>query len=264
MTRAGLLGLLLLAPAAAQVPVAKDAGNAQDEIAAGASVLVAKDARDPQVAIAPDGTVFVVLLQGGDVRVTASRDYGKTFSEPVVAIDARGHARGGMQRGPRIAVDGKGRVYVSSPLTFDKKELQKKFPIADLWLAVSEDGGRKFGAPRQVNDADKKAPEALHWLGVATDGTVHLAWLDLRNGSGQQLAWRRIDEAGSKPQPTVLLEQALCDCCAPGLAVADGTPWIAFREGGAKRSRELFFTSPDGGKLSTPRPLNTRPTRVPS
>src|SRR5262245_60864684 len=117
LTLTAIAGLLLAAGAAR---------------AAGPAVVVARDAIQPQVTIDPKGNVFVVFLQRGNIAVCASTDKGKTFGAPVVAIDAKGKARGGRQRGPRIGSDAKGHLVVTAPITFDAEEAAKKYPVTDL------------------------------------------------------------------------------------------------------------------------------------
>src|SRR5581483_4885695 len=133
---AALTTCLLLAPAPARA----------------AGVVVAADAIQPQVAVDARGTVYVAFLHRGNVVVSASADRGKTFSRPVVAIDAKGKARGGRQRGPRIGVDAKGGLVVTAPVTFDAAEAAKKYPTTELYLVTSADGGKTWSPPLQVNE----------------------------------------------------------------------------------------------------------------
>jgi hypothetical protein len=227
-----LFGLLFVLPAGAGEP----------------GQIIASDATQPQVAVDTRGNVYVVFLQKGNVAVCASTDRGKTFGTPTVAIDAGGKARGGRQRGPRIGVDAKGNLVVTCPLTFDKVEAAKKYPVTELYLTTSSDGGKTWAKPLRVNEVDRKAPEALHWMAVAPDGSAHVSWLDMRERKrGQDLYYTTV--RGGKVSKNVKVAEDVCECCAPGLAVDDkGNPVVAYREGGPKESRELFaMRSTDGG-----------------
>lgn len=206
-------------------------------------VTVARDAIQPHLAVGPDGSFFAVFIRNGNIGISVSSDAGKTFSAPATAIDANGKARGGLQRGPRVAVDGKGVVYVTAPLCFDEKELGQRYPRQDLYLAVSTDGGRSFSKPRRVNDVPGKAPESLHWLAASPKGDVFVAWLDIRQRSqGQDLGYAKITSGGKKISRNGLLAGPLCECCAPGLAVdGRGNPVVAYREGGGKANRQIFL-----------------------
>jgi hypothetical protein len=223
-------------------------------------VAVASDAIQPHLAIDADGTIHAVFIRGGNIEISRSHDQGKTFSAPVTAIDAKGKARGGMQRGPRVAVDARKTVYVTAPLTFDESEFQKRYPTADLYLAVSTDGGKTFSKPVMVNDAPKKAPESLHWLAAAGD-VAYVAWLDLRaREKGQDLFVAKVTEKGRKISRNTPAASTLCECCAPGLTVdPKGNPVLAYRDGAGKSNRPIFLAA--GSKTVQ---VNTRESKVDS
>ena len=213
------------------------------------AVTVAGGGTQPHLAAGEDGTFYCVFIREGNIEVSVSADKGRTWTAPAVAIDAKGKAKGGMQRGPRIAVDSKKTVYVTAPLCFDEAEFSKKYPTSDLFLAVSTDGGKTFAKPVQVNDVPKKAPESLHWLAASPNGDVFVAWLDLRQREkGQDLAWVKITEQGRKIGKNQIFPGPICECCAPGLAVdPKGNPLLIYRESKAG-SRAIFLaTSTNGG-----------------
>ena len=212
-------------------------------LVADAPTIVASGANQPHLAASDDGAYYATFIKDGNIEYSGSTDKGKTWSAPVVAIDARGKAGGGMQRGPRIAVDAKKTIYITAPICYDLAELsEKKYPVRDLYLTVSTDGGKTFSKPLQINDAPKKAPESLHWMAAAPNGDVYVAWLDLRNREkGQDLAYVKISDQGRKIGKNVVVPGPLCECCAPGLAVdAKGTPYVLYREGG-KANRSIFL-----------------------
>jgi hypothetical protein len=249
------LVLLLAAPQAASAPGAATA------------TTVAEGATQPHLAADSDGTFLVAFLREGNIGLAVSTDGGSSFAPPVTAIDARGNARGGMQRGPRVAVDGAGIVYVTAPLCFDADELAKRYPTRELYLAVSTDGGSSFAPPVRVNDAPKRAPEALHWLAAAPGGEVFVAWLDRRRrqGPGQDLAYALVSDRGRKVHANGVIDGPLCECCAPGVAMdPNGNPILVWREGGDRPNRALWIaSSTDGGaSFETPRRLNRGDSHV--
>jgi len=224
-----------------------------DELTA---VVVARDAVQPQAAIDSEGTVYVTFIQGGNISVAVSQDGGRSFGEPVVAIDAKGHAEGGMHRGPRIGVDAGGTLTVTAPITFDENELKKQFPTRELFLVRSKDRGKTWSEPLQVNDVTGQAPEALHWMAVAPKGDVHVAWLDRRSrtGDGQDIYYAKVSDG--KVGQNRLIARTVCECCAPALALdADGKVFVAYREGGKNPSREIFLTSSQEGGESFTEPV---------
>jgi len=231
-------------------------------LAPDAPTVIAPGANQPHLAASDDGAFYATFIQDGNIGFSMSSDQGRTWSAPVVAIDARGKGSGGMQRGPRIAVDGKKTIYITAPICYDEAELsQKKYPVRDLYLTVSTDGGKAFSKPRQLNDAPKKAPESLHWLAAGSNGDVYAAWLDLRNrDKGQDLAYVKISDQGRKISRNGLLPGPLCECCAPGLAVdAKGNPMVLYREGG-KVNRSIFLAM--GPSLSKVARVNTGETKI--
>ena len=232
------------------------------------ATVIAGGAIQPHLAAAEDGTFFAVFIRNGSIECSTSVDKGKTWSAPVIAIDARGKAKGGMQRGPRVAVDGKNTVYVTAPLCFDEAEFSKQYPTQDLYIVASTDGGKTFSKPIQVNDAPKKAPESLHWLAAAPNGDVFVAWLDLRNREkGQDLGFAKVTEQGKKVSKNLILPGPLCECCAPGLTVdPKGNPILSYREGGAKKSRGivLAISTNGGNSFSKVTPLNQGDSKVDS
>ena len=258
VTTAAAMSLLACLPAAAQQkPAAEPPG----------ATVVCAGGTQPQLAAGVDGRLYVVFLHNGNIELAISSDRGKTFAEPVTAIDAKGNARGGMQRGPRVAIDGKHTIYVTAPLCFDAEELGKRYPTNDLYLAVSKDGGKTFSAPARINDAPKQAPEALHWLAAAFGGELFVAWLDRRDRKdrGQDLAYSIIGERGKKIGANAVLPGPVCECCAPGVALDENAnPILVWREGGDRKNRALWIaTSPDrGATFLAPKRLNHDDSRV--
>lgn len=230
-------------------------------IAADHPVIVAREANQPHVAIDSDGSIYVTFIQRGNICVAVSTDGGKKFSDPVVAIDVKGRASGGAQRGPRIGVDTKKKITVTAPVTFDDAEYKKRYPTADLFLVQSSDSGRTWTTPLQVNEVSKRAPEALHWMAVAPSGEVHVAWLDRREriGPGQDIYFSKV--TNGRVGKNIKVATTVCECCAPGLAVdSGGNPFVAYREGGTKSSREIFaLRSGDrGASFGKPVQINRR------
>src|SRR5262245_10841812 len=88
-------------------------------IAQAVPVEIVSDAIQPHMAIDHEGGIYVTFLHKGNISVSLSRDGGKSFSKPVIAIDVQGRMKGGMHRGPRIGVDAKKNLVVTAPAVFD-------------------------------------------------------------------------------------------------------------------------------------------------
>jgi len=220
-------------------------------------------AKQPQVAVDADGTIYVAMVREDQIEVSISTDRGKTYSAPVVAIDAKGRAQGGMQRGPRIAIDAKRAIHVTAPLNLDEGA-DRRAP-AELYYAQSTDGGKTWSAAVRVNDADGKAAESLHWLAVTADGVAHVSWIDARTvgGGNNCLAYARV--TGGQAEKNQLLAGPVCECCAPGVSVdSKGNPVVIYREGGDKSNRQIFAVlSKNGGKsFSKPVRINQGESKV--
>lgn len=232
--------------------------------AAASAETVATGATQPQLAQDADGSFYCTFIRNGNIELSVSTDGGKTWSAPVVAIDANGKASGGRQRGPRIGVDAKKNVFITAPLCFDPAKLKDRYPKAELWLAVSKDGGKTFDKPLQVNDVAESAAESLHQLAVSAAGEAHIVWLDDRERKGNCLYYAKF--TGGKLSKNVRISPAVCPCCAPGIAIdGKGNPFVAYREMADDGSREIFLTiSRDAGKSFTPPArVNKKETKIP-
>jgi len=130
----------------------------------------------PQIATF-DGSVWVTwfnfLYGAPDVYVVASQDEGATFGEPL-RIDSgnRGEAWSGY---PQVAADAN-RVHV---VWEDQRDGE-----ADLYTAMSEDGGLTFGEDQRIDGGFAGASDS-QFAKIATDnGQAWVVWHDQRDGDG--------------------------------------------------------------------------------
>jgi hypothetical protein len=159
-----------------------------------AAIALAGDARPnsgPAVAISPRGDALYVAFPThkpgsahSDIVVTASRDRGRTWCEPVTATPDDGV----IYFQPNVAVDAAGRVAISAfALSNDR---------IDEVLLVARAGELRFGPPLRVTTApfDPLDPTTASrgkygiwwlgdWQGIASGaGAFHLVWNDTRTG----------------------------------------------------------------------------------
>jgi hypothetical protein len=134
--------------------------------------------------VAPDGKLYAIWSQGDDIMLTTSHDGGETFSHarPVIhtapimfAVDTLERANGF----PQIAIDPKTkRLYVTWS-DYRNGDL-------DVFVATSDDGGKRWTAPVRVNDdpVHNGSEQFFQWLAVdPTDGSVNVLFYDRRGDS---------------------------------------------------------------------------------
>ena len=127
----------------------------------------------PMLAQAPDGSLWVVwrkTFEGNvrDIVVARSTDQGHSFSPPILVnqdgwvFDACPH------RGPSIAFDAHGRLYVGW-YTEGKDEQPR------LFVSTSDDQGATWATPVALHTATTSLPDNLH-MAVHPDGQVVAVW----------------------------------------------------------------------------------------
>ncbi|HUD64356.1 MAG TPA: hypothetical protein VMQ17_07255 [Candidatus Sulfotelmatobacter sp.] len=131
--------------------------------------------------VAPDGTLYAIWNQDGEIMLAISRDGGKNFSHaqaiihtgPIMfAVETLVRANGF----PQLAIDPKSkRLYVTWS-DYRNGDL-------DVFLATSGDGGERWDAPVRVNNdpVHNGAEQFFQWLAVdPTDGSVDVLFYDRR------------------------------------------------------------------------------------
>ena len=129
-----------------------------------------------------------------EIFMTRSTDGGKTFKANQTVIPQAGR---GQQVSPSIAVNEKGWVAIAwaeftpEALTLAPPNAAKgetlwwekvRIEDADIYIAVSTDGGARFGAPIRINDDPPGSPQAFPSVAMNNLGRLFVAWEDLRNG----------------------------------------------------------------------------------
>ena len=179
-----------------------------------------RGASQPQVA-ATSGGVFATFGSTGAVFCATSADAGKTFSSPI-RIGALPKLALGMRRGPRIAASPKA-VVISAISHAD----------GNLYAWTSPDHGATWSEARRINSTTNSAREGMHAMTGDGQGTVHAAWLDLRNGPTELWGASSKDGGISWGENRPIYKSPdghICECCHPSLAV-DGTGrvWAMWR-----------------------------------
>jgi hypothetical protein len=127
----------------------------------------------PSVALAPDGTIWVAWRKtfDGNVRdvvLAKSTDRGATFSAPLLVRRDGWVFSACPHRGPSLAFDRHGRLYVGW-YTEGTDEQPR------LLFATSDDQGQTFSEPILLHTSTTSLPDQLR-LAVHPDGAVVAVW----------------------------------------------------------------------------------------
>lgn len=132
-----------------------------------------------------DSTGWNVWLSAWVVGVTesagSSGPSGTSRPSAPVRVNATpGNAAAHDQAPPQVGVDTEGRVYVAWINRIDVPG--RRFPANDLFVAVSDDGGRSFGPERTVNNDAGGIPtgHTFHNMTALPDGSMLVSWIDGR------------------------------------------------------------------------------------
>jgi hypothetical protein len=255
-----VVGLALAASVATQAPAPvylTAAGRAS------ASAWVAADGA--RIAVAWGGRE---AGGGTDVYVAVSTDGGRTFAAPVLANDIRGTARVNGEMAPRVAFAPRPGQSPAIDVLWTARAEQ-----TTIRVARSVDGGKTFGASRELQRGGAAGNRG--WAALTTDrrGTAHALWLDHRGMAGQASGGEARhhqhhasgNRAGTSDGAAAAMNSALyysngsaeqelvkgvCYCCKTAIAAgADGTVFAAWRHVYSGNMRDIAFTtSRDGGR----------------
>jgi hypothetical protein len=206
----------------------------------------------PALAVTRDGKTVLAWFaqQGHDNNLFVAQP----GSEPTpVRVNPEGLFVDSLHQPPGLALGPGDEVYVSW-------SSRKPIPdgglfASDLRLSRSLDGGRTFDGHLRVNE-DRPISHSFEGLGVASDGTVIVSWIDSRDGAstaGTYLA--RIAERGSRVEHTLKLDEGeTCVCCRVDVAAGPrDTVAVAWRKVFPGSIRDMVVgLSRDGGRSFMP------------
>ena len=243
-----------------------------------AGVATAWRGDPPTIAVAPDHTVFVGWTAKVEsdsnhataICVSASRDQGRTFSEPVKVNDDSRPAVHGMHS---LAIGKDGRIYLA---WLDERNITA-LPAMDMkmkegtngrhmesnrevFLALSSDGGRTFSRNQRV--ATNACPCCKTALAIASDGRVYVSWRQVMPGDFRHIAVASSnDSAQTFSQPKIVSDDqwmiAGCPVSGSSMSVAaDGTLQVLWYSAGKNGETGLYASeSKDHGNTFGPRSL---------
>lgn len=215
----------------------------------------------PKVAVAANGDVYVCWANErarwkGNIRFARSRDGGKTFAPARnVNSDAGGEPTGHAFQS--IAIDRKGRIYLA---WIDERAKQKEDRGAEIWLSISEDGGRTFSRDRRIlTDVCECCRTTLQ---IDTAGRIFISYRSVpRTGLMHRdiIVAHSVDRGRSFTPITVSRdgwELNGCPVAGPTLTVDDADQLTAiWFTGGGARPGLYYATSNDHGASFAARQL---------
>lgn len=246
--RAGLIGIFLFTAqpwaVASEPPVAMGSKSV--------TVHQAKNVVGPTVQIDDQGFVFAAWVEEDkDTRTilfARSDKPGGPLGKPVL-VNRPNEAIYYRQESPALAIRGND-VFITWSLTHPKLTPDKPF-AGELRLSRSTDGGRTFAPSVLVNDDGQVIQHTFDSLHVAPDGTVHMAWIDGREGKKEPGTFvARSMDHGWTIAKNLKVDDDTCVCCRTAMAAsAEGVIYAAWRKIFDGNIRETVVSrSIDGGE----------------
>lgn len=215
----------------------------------------------PKLAVAANGDLYVCWANErarwkGDIRFARSTDGGKTFS-PAISLNSDAGKEPVGHAFQSLAVDRRGRIYIAWIDERNKRETDRG---AEIWMRVSEDGGRTFSREHRIlSDVceccrtniqiDSENRLFLSYRTVPANGP---AYRDIMVASstdgGRRFSITRVSADGWEINACPVTGPALCLDQQNRLTVI----WFV---GGGDRPGLYFAASTDHGKSFAPRRL---------
>lgn len=154
-----------------------------------------------------------------------------------------------VHQSPGLALGRQGEVYLSWSAPHPQAGGKPFTRI--LRLSRLEAGGPTATPSVAVNDDSAVTNHAFDHLAVAHDGTVHVAWIDAREGKKEPATFAaRSSDGGRTVTKNLKVDDSTCVCCRTALAAApDGTVYLAWRKIFEGNVRETVVArSTDGGQ----------------
>ncbi|MFZ1748235.1 MAG: sialidase family protein [Nitrospirales bacterium] len=155
---------------------------------------------------------------------------------------------------PALALGLKNDVYITWTTPHPKAD--GKLFTNLLLLSRSLDGGNTFLPPVRVNDDDAVTGHSFDYLTVSPNGSVHIAWLDAREGKKDPATYTVFSQdQGKTLSPNLKIDESSCVCCRTHMTTAsDGTVYLAWRKvlAGAVRETVVSRSTDNGKSFSAP------------
>ncbi|HBP86658.1 MAG TPA: exo-alpha-sialidase [Nitrospirales bacterium] len=210
----------------------------------------------PMAQLDTDGTLH--LAWGGEKQEEHGVFYLKvppqqqSYPEPV-EVNPFSPPATSLHEPPALALGQKNDVYITWTTPHPNADGK---PFANLLLlSRSVDGGKTFLPPVQVNDDEAVTGHSFDNLTVSPNGSVHISWLDAREGKKDPATYTaRSHDQGKTLSPNLKIDESSCVCCRTHMTTAsDGTVYLAWRKVLSGAVRETVVSrSTDEGKSFSP------------
>ncbi len=210
------------------------------------------------------------VVKGTDLVLSASRDGGRTFAEPVKVNDDTAPASHGMHS---LAVDKQGRIHLAwldeREIKLPTHDMQKMSgtahhepvePNSEVFYSSSTDGGKTFAPNKKL--AANVCPCCKTGVLAADDGSVYISWRQVLDGDYRHIAVARSADAGATFSKGVIVSDdrwQLSACPVSGAAMAspaqNSLEVVWYTAGDAGQAGLYFARSTDGGNTFGPRIL---------
>lgn len=220
----------------------------------------------PSVAVAPDGTIYVGWTarvaagrHANDLYLSASRDEGRTFEQPVKVNDDGKNVAHAMHS---LAVGADGRVYVvwldernvvMPPANQNGKKMEHMEANREVFFATSADGGRSFSKNQRIGK--EACPCCKTALATGAGGRVFASWRQVLPGEFRHIALAASEDGGKTfAAPAIVSDDrwmtASCPVSGPALSVTDnGALRVVWYTEGDKGTPGLYWAeSGDNGR----------------
>ena len=215
----------------------------------------------PKVASGPDGKVYVCWANErarwkGDIKFARSTDGGKTFMTSITLNSDAGREPVG-HAFQSVTLDKKGRIYVAWIDERNKKEGDRG---AEIWMSLSDDGGRTFSRDRKVlSDVCECCRTNIQ---IDSAGRLFLAYRTVPSTGPmyRDIVVARSVDGGKSFTPLKVSEDRwdinACPVTGPGMCIdRDGQVIVVWFTGGGDRQGLYYATSADHGASYSPRRL---------
>ncbi|CAI8770087.1 sialidase family protein [Methylocaldum szegediense] len=112
---------------------------------------------------------------------------------------------------------------------------------ADIYIALSKDGGRHWSEPRRPYPAAARIYDAQMSAAPLDDGSFALVWTDRRDGNRYRLMAALIGTDG-RPTAEKTLDPDVCSCCETRTAANGNTLFTTYRDHLAGEVRDIALT----------------------